>query len=209
MTTLQVLLHIAAHHNYDLHSLDFSTAFLQRSLHEQVSICHPPRSTRSFSSGTKWSGAFNCPSTVCVSAAAATAATAIVALASCATMASLQVLVFDYEDRPVQLDTWLDDLQLYLLSDSKDSVSLFDIASRAATAPPATANSATRSQWLTRNAAARLAIRNHLPLAECAHFGQYRTAQALYDVVVARYSSPATATLGRLLLPYLLRDICG
>ncbi|CAI7803031.1 unnamed protein product [Closterium sp. NIES-54] len=29
-----------------------------------------------------------------------------------------------------------------------------------------------------------------------------RTAQALYDVVVARYSSPATAALGRLLLPY-------
>ncbi|CAI7871516.1 unnamed protein product [Closterium sp. NIES-53] len=30
-----------------------------------------------------------------------------------------------------------------------------------------------------------------------------RTAQALYDAVVARYSSPATAALGRLLLPYL------
>ncbi|CAI7801407.1 unnamed protein product [Closterium sp. NIES-53] len=30
-----------------------------------------------------------------------------------------------------------------------------------------------------------------------------RTAQALYNAVVARYSSPATAALGRLLLPYL------
>ncbi|CAI7887842.1 unnamed protein product [Closterium sp. NIES-54] len=30
-----------------------------------------------------------------------------------------------------------------------------------------------------------------------------RTAQALYNVVIARYSSPATATLGRLLLPFL------
>ncbi|CAI7887830.1 unnamed protein product [Closterium sp. NIES-54] len=30
-----------------------------------------------------------------------------------------------------------------------------------------------------------------------------RTAQALYDAVVARYSSPATAALGRLFLPYL------
>ncbi|CAI7923197.1 unnamed protein product [Closterium sp. NIES-54] len=113
-------------------------------------------------------------------------------------MASLRVLVFDHEGRPVQFDTWLDDLQLYLLSDSKDSVSLFDIGSGAATAPPATADSSTRSQWLTRDAAARLAIRNHLPLAECAHFGQHRTAQALYDAVVARYSSPATAALGRL-----------
>ncbi|CAI7835656.1 unnamed protein product [Closterium sp. NIES-53] len=62
---------------------------------------------------------------------------------------------------------------------------------------------ATRSQWLTRNAAASLVIRNHLPLAECAHIGQHRTAHALYDAAVARYSSPATAALGRLLLPYL------
>ncbi|CAI7741133.1 unnamed protein product, partial [Closterium sp. NIES-54] len=106
-----------------------------------------------------------------------------------------------------QFDTWLDNLQLYLLSDSKDNVSLFDLASGAATAPPATADSSTRSQWLTRDAAARLAIRNQLPLAECAHFRQHRTAQALYDAVVARYSSPATAALGRLLLPYLFTEL--
>ncbi|CAI7853174.1 unnamed protein product, partial [Closterium sp. NIES-54] len=93
---------------------------------------------------------------------------------------------------------WLNDLQLYLLSDSKDTVSLFDLSSGAATAPPATADSATRSLWLTCDAAARLAIRNHLPLAECAHFGQHRTAQALYDALVARYSSP---------LPYLFPEL--
>ncbi|CAI7820083.1 unnamed protein product, partial [Closterium sp. NIES-53] len=78
---------------------------------------------------------------------------------------------------------------------------------RAATAPPATVDSSTRSKWLTRDAAARLAIRNHLPLAECAHFGQHRTAQALYDAVVAHYSSPATTALGRLLLPYLFPEL--
>ncbi|CAI7879441.1 unnamed protein product [Closterium sp. NIES-54] len=122
-------------------------------------------------------------------------------------MALLWVLAFDHEGKPVQFDTWLDDLQLYLLSDSKDSVSLFDLASGASTAPPATADSSTRSQWLTRDAAARLAIRNHLPLAEYAHFGLHRTAQALYDAVVARYSSLATATLGRLLLPYLFPEL--
>ncbi|CAI7785487.1 unnamed protein product [Closterium sp. NIES-53] len=94
-------------------------------------------------------------------------------------MASLRVLAFDHESRPVPFDTWLDDLQLYLLSDSKDSVSLFDLASGAAPAPPATADSATRSQ----------------------------TAQALYAAVVARYSSPATAALGRLLLPYLFPEL--
>ncbi|CAI7873280.1 unnamed protein product [Closterium sp. NIES-54] len=81
------------------------------------------------------------------------------------------------------------------------------LASAAATTPPTTADSSTRSQWLTRDAAARLAIRNHLPLAECAHFGQLRIAQALYDAVVARYSSPATAALGRLLLPYLFPEL--
>ncbi|CAI7839337.1 unnamed protein product, partial [Closterium sp. NIES-54] len=118
--------------------------------------------------------------TATAATAAATAATA--ALACCATMASLRVLAFDHEGRLVQFDTWLDDLQLYLLSDSKDSVSLFDLASGAAPAPPAKADSATRSQWLTRVAAARLAIRNHLPLAECAHFGQQRSAQALSQV---------------------------
>ncbi|CAI7841379.1 unnamed protein product, partial [Closterium sp. NIES-54] len=141
------------------------------------------------------------------SAATAAATTANAAPLCCATMASLRILTFDHEGRPVQFDTWLDDLQLYLLSNSKDSVSLFDLASRAAPTPPASADSATRSQWLTRNADARLAIHNCLPLAECAHFGQHRTAQALYNAVVARYSSPTTAALGRLLLPYLFPEL--
>ncbi|CAI7839535.1 unnamed protein product [Closterium sp. NIES-53] len=118
-------------------------------------------------------------------------------------MASFSVLTFNHEGRPIQFDTWLVDLQLYLLSDSRDSVSLFDHTSRASLAPPATAESATRSLWLTRDTAARLAVRNHLPLAEHAHFRQHKTAKALYDAVVARYSSPATAALGPLIPPYL------
>ncbi|CAI7806134.1 unnamed protein product, partial [Closterium sp. NIES-53] len=109
--------------------------------------------------------------------------------------------------RPIQFDTWLDDLQLSLLSDYRDSVSLFDHTSRAAPTPPATADSATRSHWLTRDATARLTICNHLPLAECTHFEQHRTSQALYDAVVACYSSPATAALGLLLLPYLFPEL--
>ncbi|CAI7930389.1 unnamed protein product [Closterium sp. NIES-54] len=144
------------------------------------------------------------PLGISVPAATTTAtASATAAPACCTAMTSRRVLAFDHEGRPVQFDTWLNDLQLYLLSDSKDSVLLCDLAPGAAPTPPTTADSATRSQWLTRDAAARLAIRNHLPLAECAHFGQHRTAEALYDAVVARYSSPATAALGRLLLPYL------
>ncbi|CAI7885207.1 unnamed protein product [Closterium sp. NIES-53] len=109
--------------------------------------------------------------------------------------------------RPIQFDTWLNDLQQYLMSDSRDSVRLFDYTSGSAHSPPATAYSATRSQWLTRDTAAHLAIRNHLPLAECTHFGQHRTAQALYNSVVAHYSSPASAAVGRLLLPYLFPEL--
>ncbi|CAI7758426.1 unnamed protein product [Closterium sp. NIES-53] len=56
-------------------------------------------------------------------------------------MASLRVLAFDHEGRPIQFDTWLDDLQLYLLSDSRDSVSFFDHTSGASPAPLATADS--------------------------------------------------------------------
>ncbi|CAI7802760.1 unnamed protein product [Closterium sp. NIES-53] len=93
------------------------------------------------------------------------------------------------------------------LSELTYSASLFDHTSGASLPPPVTAASAIRSQWLTRDAAARLAVRNHLPLAELAHFGQYKTAQALYDAVVARYSSPATAAHGRLILTYLFPEL--
>ncbi|CAI5465213.1 unnamed protein product [Closterium sp. Yama58-4] len=122
-------------------------------------------------------------------------------------MATLRILSFDPDDRPVKFDTWLQDLQLYLLSDAKDGVSLYDLATSASIAPPASADATTRSQWLTRDAAARLAIRNHLPVAECEHFDQAKTAKTLYNAVVARYSSPATAALTRLFLPYLIPDL--
>ncbi|CAI7883852.1 unnamed protein product [Closterium sp. NIES-53] len=42
MTTLRVLLHVAAQRDYELHSLDFSTAFLQGSLHEDIWLRRPP-----------------------------------------------------------------------------------------------------------------------------------------------------------------------
>ncbi|CAI7894213.1 unnamed protein product [Closterium sp. NIES-54] len=147
------------------------------------------------------------PLTTAAIATAATAAPATAAPEYCATMASLRVLEFDHKGRLVAFDTWHDDLQLYLLSDIKDSVSLFDHVAGVAPAPPATADRATRSQWLSRDATARLAIRNHVPVAECTHFGQHRTAQAMYDAVVARYSSPATTALGILLLPYLFPEL--
>ncbi|CAI7881937.1 unnamed protein product [Closterium sp. NIES-53] len=55
MTTLRVLLHVAAQRDYELHALDFSTAFLQGSLHEEIWLRRPPGFTGSFPGGTQWS----------------------------------------------------------------------------------------------------------------------------------------------------------
>ncbi|CAI7809985.1 unnamed protein product [Closterium sp. NIES-54] len=55
MTTLRVLLHVAAHRDYELHSLDFSTAFLLGSLHEEIWLRHPPGFSGLFPAGTQWS----------------------------------------------------------------------------------------------------------------------------------------------------------
>ncbi|CAI5527741.1 unnamed protein product [Closterium sp. Naga37s-1] len=55
MTTLRVLLHVAAQRDYELHSLDFSTAFLQGSLHEEIWLRRPPGFTGSIPPGTQWS----------------------------------------------------------------------------------------------------------------------------------------------------------
>ncbi|CAI7841261.1 unnamed protein product [Closterium sp. NIES-53] len=55
MTTLRVLLHVAAQRDYELHSLDFSTANLQGSLHEEIWLYRPPGFTESFPAGTQWS----------------------------------------------------------------------------------------------------------------------------------------------------------
>ncbi|CAI7760468.1 unnamed protein product [Closterium sp. NIES-54] len=55
ITTLRVLLHVAAQRDYELHSLDFSTAFLQGSLQEEIWLRRPPGFTGSFPVGTQWS----------------------------------------------------------------------------------------------------------------------------------------------------------
>ncbi|CAI7818286.1 unnamed protein product [Closterium sp. NIES-54] len=65
------------------------------------------------------------------------------------------------------------------LCDSRDGLSLFDLTSGASTAPAADAYSTVRSHWLTRDAAARLAMRSHLPPTKRAHFSP----------VLARYST--------------------
>ncbi|CAI7856398.1 unnamed protein product [Closterium sp. NIES-53] len=48
MTTLRVLLHVAAQRDYELHSLNFSIAFLQGRLHEEIWLRRPPGFTGMF-----------------------------------------------------------------------------------------------------------------------------------------------------------------
>ncbi|CAI7826108.1 unnamed protein product [Closterium sp. NIES-53] len=55
MTTLWVLLHVAAQRDYELLALDFSTAFLQGRLHEEIWLRRPPSFTDTFPPGTQWS----------------------------------------------------------------------------------------------------------------------------------------------------------
>ncbi|CAI7793690.1 unnamed protein product [Closterium sp. NIES-54] len=55
ITTLRVLLHVAAQRDYELHSLDFTTAFLQGSSYEEIWLRRPPGFTVSFPAGTQWS----------------------------------------------------------------------------------------------------------------------------------------------------------
>ncbi|CAI7934567.1 unnamed protein product, partial [Closterium sp. NIES-54] len=54
MTTLSVLLYVAAQRDYELHSLTLA-AFLQGSLHEEIWLRRPPSFTRSFLAGIQWS----------------------------------------------------------------------------------------------------------------------------------------------------------
>ncbi|CAI6001532.1 unnamed protein product [Closterium sp. NIES-65] len=124
-------------------------------------------------------------------------------------MASPSVLTFDAEGRAVDFEVWVDDLQLFLQCNRADGLSLFDLTSGASPAPTADADTTVCSQWATRDAAARLAVRRLLPTTERAHFSHYKSAQTLYDAVVARYSSPATAALSRLKLSYLFPDLAA
>ncbi|CAI7789243.1 unnamed protein product [Closterium sp. NIES-54] len=52
MTSLWVLLYVAAQRDYEWHSLDFSTAFFEGSLHEEIWLHRPPGFTGSFPAST-------------------------------------------------------------------------------------------------------------------------------------------------------------
>ncbi|CAI7845635.1 unnamed protein product [Closterium sp. NIES-54] len=90
---------------------------------------------------------------------------------------------------------------------AREDVSLLEHTSGSCLAPEDSASRVLRTQWLTRDAAARLSVCNALPLEERVHFGALKTAKELYDAIVARYSSPSTSALGRIMLPYLFPEL--
>ncbi|CAI5947861.1 unnamed protein product, partial [Closterium sp. NIES-65] len=85
-------------------------------------------------------------------------------------MATPSVLTFDAEGRAIDFEVWVDDLQLFLQCDRADGLSLFDLTSGASPTPATDADPTVCSQWATRDAAARLAMRCHLPTTERVHF---------------------------------------
>ncbi|CAI7728634.1 unnamed protein product [Closterium sp. NIES-53] len=176
----------AQQRDYELHSLDISTPFLQGSLHEEIWLRRPPGFTRStilaaleFAPSSADPSLFLRTDTSLppfyvivyvedlVFATADSDALALVKAElqerhTCTDLGPLalrlpvllttahsfayrpltlsstfgRVRRAEWSGCPLQFDTWLDDLQLYLLSDSRDSVSLFDHTSGAAPAPP-------------------------------------------------------------------------
>ncbi|CAI5979470.1 unnamed protein product [Closterium sp. NIES-65] len=97
-------------------------------------------------------------------------------------MATPSVLAFDAEGRAINFEVWVDDLQLFLQCDRADGLSLFHLTSGASPALAADADATVHSQWATHDAAARLAVRRHLPTTKRAHFSQYKSAQTFRSV---------------------------
>ncbi|CAI7875406.1 unnamed protein product [Closterium sp. NIES-53] len=86
-------------------------------------------------------------------------------------------------------------------------MSLFEHTSGSIATPTESTDPKTRSQWTARDASAALAVCNNIPPDQRTHFRQLKTARALYDAVVKRYSSPSSATIGRLELQFLFPEL--
>ncbi|CAI7833354.1 unnamed protein product [Closterium sp. NIES-54] len=138
-------------------------------------------------------------------------------------MSTSRILTFDLEGHQVDFPGWLRKLKLYLGSRIENDVRLLEHATGKLVAPkdpdplgasPLEVDKArfekaqlAASRWAARDDATVLAIIDLLPLSEQHHFEQEVTAKGLFDTVVKRYSTPATASLGRLVLPFLFPDL--
>ncbi|CAI5491852.1 unnamed protein product [Closterium sp. Naga37s-1] len=134
-------------------------------------------------------------------------------------------LRFDAEGRPIEFSTWQRQATRYLTSQRQDGATLWAHASGALKAPlppdplptdpePTPAAQAdydrrvlARDVWDSRDAATALALTELLPPTEAVHFTQVDTAQGIWDAVVANYSTPSSASLSRLLMPFVFPDL--
>ncbi|CAI7893994.1 unnamed protein product [Closterium sp. NIES-54] len=127
--------------------------------------------------------------------------------------------------RPIEFSTWQRQATRYLTSQRQDGATLWAHASGALKAPlspdplptdpeptPAAQEDydrrvLARDVWDSRDAATALALTKLLPPTEAVHFAQVDTAQGIWDAVVARYSTPSSASLSRLLMPFVFPDL--
>ncbi|CAI7877643.1 unnamed protein product [Closterium sp. NIES-53] len=134
-------------------------------------------------------------------------------------------LRFDAEGRPIEFSTWQRQATRYLTSQRQDGATLWAHASGALKAPlspdplptdlePTLAEQEdydrrvlARDVWDSRDAATALALTELLPQTEAVHFAQVETAQGIWDAVVARNSTPSSASLSRFLMPFMFPDL--
>ncbi|CAI7804132.1 unnamed protein product [Closterium sp. NIES-54] len=251
---------LAAQRDYELHSLDFSTAFFQGILHEEIWLRRPPGFTGSFPVGTQWSlwlplyGLRQAPGkwhdTLRMTLAALGFAPSTVDpslflraepslppfyVLVCeveiyaGAMAALELrwltyLLTDLGERPCSSPVLYVDnkamialcqehrlehktkhiaLRYFLARElqQRGQLCLAYVATRANTTDIFT--KALQSVAYSR----RCYLLSHSQPPAISRMRSLRTAQALYDTVVTRYSSPATAALGRLPLPYQFPEL--
>ncbi|CAI7866974.1 unnamed protein product [Closterium sp. NIES-54] len=134
-------------------------------------------------------------------------------------MATPRVLRFDAEGRALEFPSWLICAERFLKSQRQDNDTLWahtsgdlpepssppDLGAETNEAAQARFDKArtTRSVWQSRDAAACIAISSLLPETEEAHFSQVRFAKDLLAAIKTLYSTPTSASLGRLFLSFL------